>query len=83
MKLYLRLFGGENVDHNSYSRPTKHRFFLVYAPPPTHTYIHTRKVGLLVSVSASHSVGRGFAPRPGHTKKMVQPASLIGTHALG
>ena len=27
-----------------------------------------RQDGLLVSVSASHSVGRGFAPRPGHVK---------------
>ena len=25
------------------------------------------RVGLVVSVSASHSVGRGFASRPGHT----------------
>ena len=25
-------------------------------------------VGLVVSVSASHTVGRGFASRPGHTK---------------
>ena len=27
-----------------------------------------RLVGLVVSVSASHAVGHGFAPRPGHTK---------------
>ena len=27
-----------------------------------------RRVGLLVSVSAPHAVGHGFAPRPGHTK---------------
>ena len=25
-------------------------------------------VGLVVSVSASHAVGRGFAPQPGHIK---------------
>ena len=24
--------------------------------------------GLVISVSASHAVGRGFGPRPGHTK---------------
>ena len=27
-----------------------------------------RRNGLVVSVSASRAVGRGFAPRPGHTK---------------
>ena len=27
-------------------------------------------VGLVISVSASHAVGRGFAPRPGHTKDL-------------
>ena len=27
-----------------------------------------RPVCLVVSVSASHALGRGFAPRPGHTK---------------
>ena len=26
------------------------------------------RVGLVVSMSASHAVGRGFASRPGHTK---------------
>ena len=26
------------------------------------------RVGLVVSVSASHTAGRGFASRPGHTK---------------
>ena len=26
------------------------------------------RVGLVVSLSASHTVGRGFASRPGHTK---------------
>ena len=26
------------------------------------------RVGLMVSVSASHTIGRGFASRPGHTK---------------
>ena len=26
------------------------------------------RVGLVVSVSVSHTVGRGFASRPGHTK---------------
>ena len=42
--------------------------------------------GLVVSVPASLAVGRGFAPRPGHTKnhhKKVHTASLLGTHALG
>ena len=37
-------------------------------------------------MSASRTVGREFASRPGHTKdhhKMVQTASLLGTHALG
>ena len=45
-----------------------------------------RRVGLVVSVTASHAVGRPFAPRSGHTKdhhKMVQTASLLGTQALG
>ena len=26
------------------------------------------RFGLVVSVSASHTVARGFAPQPGHTK---------------
>ena len=30
--------------------------------------LEPRQVGSVVSVSASHAVGRGFAPRPGHTK---------------
>ena len=30
--------------------------------------LEPRQVGLVVSVSASHAVGRRFAPRPGHTK---------------
>ena len=36
-------------------------------------------------MSASHTVGRGFASRPGHTKdhhKMVQTASLHCTHVF-
>ena len=44
------------------------------------------RVGLVVSVSASQTVGREFASRPGHTKdhpKNVKTASLYGTHALG
>ena len=44
------------------------------------------RVGLVVSVSASHAIGRGFVYRPGHTKdhcKMVQTASLHCTNALG
>ena len=28
----------------------------------------SRRVTLVVSMSASHAVGRGFAPQPGHTK---------------
>ena len=45
-----------------------------------------RQVGLVVSVFACQMVGHWFAPRPGHTKdhhKMVQTASLLGTHASG
>ena len=37
------------------------------------------QVGLVFRLFASHTVGRGFAPLPGHTKdhhKMVQTASL-------
>ena len=37
----------------------------VYTPVDTHTPC---QVGLVVSVSASHTVGRGFASRPSHTK---------------
>ena len=40
----------------------------------------------MVSVSASHAIGRGFASWPRFAKdhhKMVQTASLHGTHALG
>ena len=39
-------------------------------------------IGYVVSVSASHTVGREFTSRLGHTKdhhKMVQTASLHGT----
>ena len=40
------------------------------------------RVGLVVSMSASHTVGREFDSRPGHTKdshkKMVQTSSLHG-----
>ena len=39
----------------------------------------------MVSVSASHTVGREFASRPGHTTdhhKMVQTASLHGTQCV-
>ena len=45
-------------------------------------------VGLVVNVSASHTVGRGFASRVYHTKdhhkmvNLVQTASLYCTHAL-
>ena len=45
-----------------------------------------RRVSLVISMSASHALGRRFAARPGHTKdhdKMVQTASLLGTHVLG
>ena len=31
-------------------------------------YFVPRRDGLVVSVSASHNEGRGFVPRPGHTK---------------
>ena len=50
---------------------------------PLMIYIYIYGDGLVVSVSASHAVGRGFASRPGHTKdhhKMVQTASPLGTH---
>ena len=43
------------------------------------------RVGLVVSVSATHTAGRGLASRPGHTKdhhKMVQTASLHGTQCI-
>ena len=42
--------------------------------------------GLVVSVTAFHAVGHGFASRPGHIKnrhKLVQTISLLGTQALG
>ena len=42
--------------------------------------------GLVVSVSANHATGRGYASCPCHTKtiiKMVQTASLLGMQALG
>ena len=43
------------------------------------------RVGLVVSVSTSHAVGRDFAPGYVISKiiiKMVQTASLLGTHML-
>ena len=43
------------------------------------------QVDLVLSVSASSGVDRGFAPRLGHTKdhhKMVQIASLFDTQCL-
>ena len=43
-------------------------------------------ISILVSVSASHAVCRGFASRLGHTKdhyKIGKNAVLLGTHALG
>ena len=45
------------------------------------------RVGLVVSMSASHAVGHGFTPPPGdHTKDhhkdgKLQTASLLGTQA--
>ena len=45
-----------------------------------------RWVALVVSMSASHAVGGWFTAQPGQVKtiiKMVQTASLHGTHALG
>ena len=43
------------------------------------------RVGLVVSVSASVSVGRGFASRPGHTKDHHKDGknSLPVWHAMG
>ena len=44
------------------------------------------RVGLLVSVSASHTVGRGFASRPGHTKghqKWYKLPPYMACNALG
>ena len=43
-----------------------------------------REVGLMVSVSDSHPVGRGFTSYPDHTKdhlKMELTTSRFGTHA--
>ena len=40
-------------------------------PPSSHHLVPPvtlRRVSLMVSLSASHVVGRRFAPRPGHTK---------------
>ena len=51
-----------------------------------YSFVRPRLDGLVVSMSASHAVGCGFASRMGHTKdhhKMVQTVSLIGTQALG
>ena len=45
-----------------------------------------RRDGLVVSVFASHAVGRGFVPRPVIQRTiitMVKTASLLGTHVLG
>ena len=47
-----------------------------------------RRVGLVVSVSASHAIGREFMTRPGHTKDhhkngTSKAASLLCTQALG
>ena len=42
--------------------------------------------GLVVSVSASHAVGHGFAPVQGHTKDQHINGTnclLLGMHALG
>ena len=52
---------------------------------PYHLSRTLHLVGLVVSVSSSQAVGQGFKPRRGYTKdiiKMVQTASLLGTHAL-
>ena len=43
-------------------------------------------IAILVSVSASHAICRGFASLPVHTKehhKIGKNASLLSTHALG
>ena len=40
-----------------------HQFILYISKP-----YRPRRVGSVVRVSASHTVGRGFASRPGHTK---------------
>ena len=41
-------------------------------------------MALVISVCASHSVGRGFAPRSGHTKYIYGTPGLQGTYtALG
>ena len=47
---------------------------------------HRAGLALVVSMSASHAIGRGLASQPGHTKdhhKMVQTAPVLGTHTLG
>ena len=42
------------------------------------------RVGLVVSVSASHTVGREFASRPGHTKDHLKNGTncLPAWHAM-
>ena len=43
------------------------------------------RIGLVVNVSTSHTVGREFASRPGHTNdhhKIVQSDSLHGTQCV-
>ena len=40
----------------------------IYRLNGLYNIVSPRRVGLVVSVSASHTVGRGFASRPGHTK---------------
>ena len=49
-----------------------------------------RRVGLVVSVFASHVAGRGFAPQLGHAQYQHEngrthapPPPMHGTHALG
>ena len=47
---------------------------------------HDRRDGLVVRVSASHAVGRGFTSPPGHTSdhhKKVQTVYLLSTQVLG
>ena len=40
-------------------------------------------VGLVVSVSTSHTVGREFASRPGHTKDHHKLPPCMARNALG
>ena len=59
---FMRIFlekSSINYSHPTMPNILEHAYFTPLSPC---------RVGLEVSVSASHTVGREFAPRPGHTK---------------